>query len=153
MQIGHRMRELREAMDMTQIGAAKALGISRTTYTGYETGHRHPDIVTLVRIADLFVTSTDYLTGQTDSPVRPPLPCFDAHAKDWYDKAPGWLRELFDDPDCRPYIQQADVREALLALTSGGSWQARSQSNRSITVDVLMFIAWRLDQKDANQED
>ena len=41
------------------------LSVSRSTITSYETGQRNPDIYILMKIADIFDVSVDYLLGRT----------------------------------------------------------------------------------------
>ena len=61
-----RIRNLREDMDMTQTDMAKNLPISQRTYSYYESrGHDIPTEV-LVRLADLYDVSADYLLNRTD---------------------------------------------------------------------------------------
>ncbi|MBW7651341.1 MULTISPECIES: helix-turn-helix domain-containing protein [unclassified Anoxybacillus] len=70
MSFGDRLQELRNKMNLRQEDVAKKIGVGRTTYAMYEQGKREPDYETLLKIADLFGVSTDYLlTGQekTDS--------------------------------------------------------------------------------------
>lgn len=55
---------------MTQAELADRLGISRVTLTNWEIGRANPDHETLVRIADLFGVTTDYLLGR-DAPLPP----------------------------------------------------------------------------------
>lgn len=59
-----RLRELRSADSLQK--TAEELGISRATLGFYETGERKPDIEILVRIAQYFHVSCDYLLGLTD---------------------------------------------------------------------------------------
>lgn len=61
-----RLQALREDSDLTQEELAKALSISRTALTNYETGLREPSYSTLIDIADYFNVSLDYLLGRTD---------------------------------------------------------------------------------------
>lgn len=58
------LRALRKQNGATQVTLAKYLGIDQTTYSGYETGKSCPDINTLVRLADYFDVSLDYLCGR-----------------------------------------------------------------------------------------
>ena len=58
-----RMQELRHERGWSQDEVAKKLGVAQTTYAGYEIGRSEPDFKTLVRIAKLFHTSTDYILG------------------------------------------------------------------------------------------
>lgn len=46
---------------MTQQAVADAIGISRSSYANYECDRRQPDQATLVRLADLFNVSVDYI--------------------------------------------------------------------------------------------
>lgn len=63
-----RLKQIREARGKMQKEAANELGIGLSTFSQYETGKREPDYSTLVRIADYFNCSTDYLLGRTDDP-------------------------------------------------------------------------------------
>ena len=65
--IGSKLRTLRSSRKITQMDMAKLLGCARTTYTQYETGVSEPDFETLVKLADYFNVSVDYLLGRTDS--------------------------------------------------------------------------------------
>ena len=44
------------------------LNISQNTISRYETGEREADYATLIRLADYFNVSTDYLLERTDNP-------------------------------------------------------------------------------------
>jgi transcriptional regulator with XRE-family HTH domain len=59
----NRLKQLRLEKDMYQKDVAKILGIAQTTYSGYETGAREPDLNTLIKIANLFECDVDYLIG------------------------------------------------------------------------------------------
>lgn len=63
-----RLKELREKNGLLQKEVAEKLGVGRTTYCQYETGNREPDLATLIKLADLFDTSIDYIAGRTDDP-------------------------------------------------------------------------------------
>lgn len=58
-----RIKELRQAKGLNMREAAKALGLPYTTYVNYEKGTREPNYETLVRLADFFETSTDFIVG------------------------------------------------------------------------------------------
>lgn len=66
--IAHRAKVCRMAKKMTQEDVAKAIDINYLTYRGYENCKSDIPIVYLIRIADLFKVSLDYLTGRTDEP-------------------------------------------------------------------------------------
>ena len=57
---------LREERGIMQKKMAQDLGIGLSTLSQYETGKREPDISTIIKIADYFNVSTDYLLGKTD---------------------------------------------------------------------------------------
>ena len=61
-----RIRNLREDMDMTQTDMAKVLCISQRTYSYYESGGHDIPTEVLVRIADFYQVSVDYLLNRTD---------------------------------------------------------------------------------------
>lgn len=61
--IGERLRLLREKQGKQQIEIADALGISRVTYNRYEKDNREPNLETLIKIADYFSVTTDFLLG------------------------------------------------------------------------------------------
>jgi len=60
-QIGARIRELRQSRRWSQSEFARRVGISKTSAGQYEVGDRSPSYEVLVRIADLFNVSLDYL--------------------------------------------------------------------------------------------
>lgn len=61
-----RIRDLREDSDWTQAEVAKYLNIKQNTYSQYENGQRQLPIESLVALARLYKTSTDYILGLTD---------------------------------------------------------------------------------------
>jgi transcriptional regulator with XRE-family HTH domain len=61
-----RLKEKRQKFKLTQQQIADALKINQVTYQGYEKGKHEPDLKTLLKLADLFETSTDYLLGRYD---------------------------------------------------------------------------------------
>ena len=64
-----RIRELRKARRITHLKMALDLDMSQNTISRYESGEREPGIAELIRIADYFRVSIDYLVGRTDDPV------------------------------------------------------------------------------------
>ena len=65
-----RIRDLREDKDMTQTQVAKLLGMSQTGYSKYETGENDIPTPILIKLAELYNTSVDYLLGQTNQRKR-----------------------------------------------------------------------------------
>ncbi|MBQ6441519.1 MAG: helix-turn-helix transcriptional regulator [Lachnospiraceae bacterium] len=62
-----RIRNLREDHDLTQTVLAAYLNISQRAYSRYETGERQIPTEALVKLADYYDTSVDYLLNRTDS--------------------------------------------------------------------------------------
>ena len=61
-----RLRDLREDGDYTQSHLARLLNIRQNTYPQYENGQRQLPIDVLIRLAEFFQTSTDYILEVTD---------------------------------------------------------------------------------------
>ncbi len=66
----NRLRDLREDMDLNQTKIAKMLGMSQTGYSKYETGENDIPTNILIKLADFYSVSIDYLLNQTDNPER-----------------------------------------------------------------------------------
>lgn len=61
-----RLKDLREDQDLLQKDIAQILGISQTVYSRYERGFQTIPVVHLLKLADFYETSTDYLLGRTN---------------------------------------------------------------------------------------
>lgn len=61
-----RLRELRESKDLYQKDIADSIGKEESTYSKYEQGTREPDIDTLIKIADFYNVTVDFLIGHED---------------------------------------------------------------------------------------
>jgi len=62
-----RLRDLREDKDLTQKDIANILNISQRGYSHYETGNNDIPTEILIRLADFYDTSVDYLLGRTNN--------------------------------------------------------------------------------------
>ena len=60
------LKRLREEAGVSQKLLAEAIGVSQQSINKYENHNIEPDIGTMIRIADYFNTSVDYLIGHTD---------------------------------------------------------------------------------------
>lgn len=63
-----RLKELRKQRKISQLKLAMDLSLSQNSISRYETGERQADYNTLIRIADYFDVSIDYLLQRTDNP-------------------------------------------------------------------------------------
>lgn len=66
--VSDKLRLLREQHRYTQKQVAELANIDPTTYAGYENKISTPAIAVLIRIADVYEISLDYLTGRTENP-------------------------------------------------------------------------------------
>ena len=64
--LAKRLKECRKAKGMTQMQVATYCDITEKAYQNYELMTREPKLEILVRIADLYQVSLDYLTGRTE---------------------------------------------------------------------------------------
>ena len=63
-----RLRNLRQDADKTQREITAILGIDQRVYSNYETGKREIPVHLLLKLAEYYHTSTDYILGLTDDP-------------------------------------------------------------------------------------
>ena len=61
-----RLKELRNAKGISQLKLAMDLNMNQNTISRYETGEREPGVNELIRIADYFNGSVDYLIGRSN---------------------------------------------------------------------------------------
>lgn len=59
-----RLRDLREDNDMKQVDVAEYLGIQQTVYSRYERGFQTIPVEHLIKLADLYKVSVDYILGR-----------------------------------------------------------------------------------------
>ncbi len=64
-----RLKELRKKKGISQLRLATELNTTQNTISRYETGEREPGIDELIKIADYFNVSVDYLIGRTENPI------------------------------------------------------------------------------------
>ncbi len=69
-ELKNRIRDLREDMDLRQIDVSDATGIDQKTLSNYETGKTNPDSAALIKLADFFGVSIDYLVGYSKINLR-----------------------------------------------------------------------------------
>lgn len=62
----YRLKEIREDKDLTQKEISKLLNVSQVAYSYYEIGKRQVPIDLIIKLANYYDTSVDYLLGLTD---------------------------------------------------------------------------------------
>ena len=72
MEIGAKLRQARIAAGLTQEQTAEALGVSRQSISNWENEKNYPDIVSVVRLSDLYAANLDALL-KAEAPVSDSL--------------------------------------------------------------------------------
>ena len=72
MSVFRRIRDLREGHDLNQKDMAAILNITQSTYSRYEAGIYDLPTDILIKLADFYGTSIDYLLERTDNPLPYP---------------------------------------------------------------------------------
>lgn len=67
----HRLADLRNDHDLKQKEIAAILNMSANVYSRYERGERELPVWALIKLAQYYQTSTDYILGLTDNPSLP----------------------------------------------------------------------------------
>lgn len=68
----NRLKDLREDKDLLQKDIAKILDMSQTGYSKYEVGTNDIPTSILIKLAEFYKTSTDYILGITN--IKEPYP-------------------------------------------------------------------------------
>lgn len=63
-----RLKTIRKHNGLTQTMVSSQLSIAIRQYQRYEAGESEPTLSVLLRLADFFDVSLDYLAGRSDSP-------------------------------------------------------------------------------------
>ena len=66
-----RLEDIRSDKDLTQKEVAEILNMRPEVYRRYEKGIREIPVWALIKLADYYETSTDYILGRTDNPSKP----------------------------------------------------------------------------------
>ena len=64
-----RLRDLREDHDLTQDQLVAVLNLNKTTYTNYEQGKREIPFALVIRLAQFYNVSIDYIAGLSNTPA------------------------------------------------------------------------------------
>lgn len=74
-----RLRDLREDSDLTQDQLVQILGMHKTTYTNYEQGKREIPFALVIRLANFYNVSINYIAGID----RKPTPLYNGRPCRW----------------------------------------------------------------------
>ncbi len=68
--LGNRIKNRRQALNLSQSELAKQLNCTQAALSQYENSNREPGFQDLINIANVLDTTTDYLLGITDAPTK-----------------------------------------------------------------------------------
>lgn len=86
------LKKLRKNLGLTQEEVASKLCLARSTYRNYENNEREPNIDTLIKIADFFDVSLDYLCDRQNKNL-----IFADSLSDKKKELIGMIKDLNDD--------------------------------------------------------
>ena len=66
--VAERLRALRHSVNISQAKLAKAIGLQQSAINRYENNQTDPSCDTLLRYANYFDVSADYILGRTENP-------------------------------------------------------------------------------------
>lgn len=82
MEIGSRLKNARNEHGLTQEQVAEELGVSRQSISNWENNRAYPDIISVIRMSDLYFVSLDELLKGDKNMIRHLAETTDAVAKD-----------------------------------------------------------------------
>lgn len=103
----NRLREIREDRDLTQLEVGKALGISNTAISNYESGIREMSLDLLRKFSAFYEVTSDYILGISNSP-RPAVSESDTAILAAYHAAPAEIRAIVDTA-LAPYVPDVNT--------------------------------------------
>lgn len=109
-----RLVALRKEKGLIQQDVANYLNITRPAYVQYEKGYSQPTNESIVKLADFFNVSTDYILGRSDHYTHPDDPNLEAYPKEEgkIEKAPPVIfteeafRKIVEDEAGRPLTHE-----------------------------------------------
>ena len=134
MNIGNKIKNLRNKRNLTQKQLATKLNISASTIGMYEQNRREPDNKTLVKLSQFFYVSTDYLLNLTDNPSsKKTSPFINEHEK-----------TLIQAYRSKPQLQLAvDIILEIYDNSQMNVYQAaRSEDKHSDTIQPMKTQQW-----------
>jgi len=100
---GSRLRHLRKKLGLTQDYVAKRVNKAVSTLSGYETNYSEPDSATLVELAMILNTTTDFLLGLSDD---------DTQKTYRHNKLPKFITDA--GIDTLPFLKNCDLQDLTL---------------------------------------
>ncbi|MCK8826088.1 helix-turn-helix domain-containing protein [Fuchsiella alkaliacetigena] len=127
-----RLRKLRKEKDMYQKDLAEEIGVDASTIAGYESGRRLPrNKKLLIKIADCFDETLDYLFGRTDLRKEQAI-AFNEELEKLSDEEREVLIKLMHNEDFRNFLNENKHKDTL---------------SLGITIKMLMLIETGFEKK------
>ena len=116
-----RIRKIRTDAGESQALMGERLGVAQRTVAGWETGTRQPNIELLIKIAETYHVTSDYILGLSDVPNMSAQPAMTIGDSEW---------EIYSNKNLSPkdreqvayHIQSAMEDEASLTLQSSSQF-------------------------------
>jgi transcriptional regulator with XRE-family HTH domain len=140
--IGTHIRELREKKRLTQPELAEKIDIKRPSITAYEGGNQLPPVDTLIKIADLFNVSLDFLTGRTNDRMLHRLTEFDKQSLSGFNEQEyEILRIVFSAVD--QILEGKEPKETIESLSKMADHEQLSEEYKILTVVLSKMVVER----------
>lgn len=116
-----RLLQLRKERGMSQVALAKILGCSQNMISQWENGTRDPNTQTLIKIAEFFGVSTDYLLGNTEETAMPKTK-----------KVPKDLRKILEEEEIilNGRMMSEEDKNKMLKIIEAAFWEAKELNKR-----------------------
>src|SRR5699024_11605694 len=103
------LKELREEKGYLQKFVADKIGVRSNTLSGYENGTRSPDPEMILKLAELYDVSTDYLLGRTSNRNSKTEDDIDEELKEHLSEVIVWYKNEPEDKELKLQIGRAHV--------------------------------------------
>lgn len=117
MSLGKRIKLLREEKGIRQEDIGKLFCVSKSAVSQWENDIRTPDMNIVIKLADYFNVSTDYLLGRTDDP-----------------SPKGDIRQHVNDDDALEYLDELHKRPEMKTLFQVGRKATKEDIETAITI-------------------
>jgi len=120
-----RLSQLRKEKKITQRALAEHIGVNTRNLQYYEAGDKRPELEGLIKIAEFFNVTLDYLVGKTDDPIAPRREPDNAESefKRWVEE--NLEDEFYYDFDASPEESKAQMMADLRYL-----WEREKKRNK-----------------------
>lgn len=99
MSFGEKLRKAREDRGYTQQQIADSMGIDKSTYCGYETGKRQPDVIKIKQLSRILGVSGDDLLETDFAGAQPSVMLSDTDKRDIAKDLEAMMAQLDDGGD------------------------------------------------------